>query len=129
MSSPELGNILCEHEKFVFSILEENILLIFYKDKCIIEEDDVLIIEKAYNDLPYAKPMKVITQYGKFVSISSDARNKAAERSPDLIAIAYVINSLSQRLLLKFYIKIVKRKKPTKVFQSIEEALEWLKPI
>ena len=79
--------------------------------------------------MPYAKPMKVITQYGKFVSISSEARIKAAERSPDLIAIAYVINSLSQRLLLKFYIKLVNRKKPTTVFQSIEEALEGLKPI
>ena len=129
MESTKTVNVICDQEKFVFSILEDNILLIYYKDNATIEVEDILSIEKAYNDLPYIKPMKVVTEYGEFVTITSEARTKAAQRSPDLIAVAYVINSLSQRLLLKFYIKMVKRKKPTKVFQTMEEALDWVKGI
>jgi len=129
MEATKTVNIICDQEKFVFSILEDNILLIYYKDNATIEVEDILSIEKAYNDLPYVKPMKVVTEYGKFVTITSEARTKAAEKSPDLIAVAYVINSLSQRLLLKFYVNMVKRKKPSKVFQSLDEALEWLKSI
>ncbi len=118
-----------EHNKLILSLLNGNILHIYYKDNAIIEVEDIKILEKAYNDIPYTKPMKVVTEYGNYVTIASDAKEYAAERSPDLIAIAYVINSLSQRLILKFYIKLVKRKKPTKVLQSIEDALVWLNSI
>jgi hypothetical protein len=41
---------------------------------------------------------------------------------------AFVISSMSQKILANFYIKINTPERPTKFFNSIEDALNWLKP-
>jgi hypothetical protein len=40
---------------------------------------------------------------------------------------AFVIKSMSQKILANFYIKINKPERPTKFFNNKEEALDWLK--
>jgi hypothetical protein len=49
------------------------------------------------------------------------------ESSPTAIAEAYVISSLSQKILAKFYLSINKPARPTKMFSHEAEAVEWLK--
>ena len=40
---------------------------------------------------------------------------------------AFVIKSMSQKILANFYIKINKPERPTKFFNNKEEAIDWLK--
>ena len=40
---------------------------------------------------------------------------------------AYVINSLNQKILANFYLKMIKPKRPTKFFSSEDEAKLWLR--
>lgn len=40
---------------------------------------------------------------------------------------AFVLNSIAQKILANFYVKINKPERPTKFFNNSEEALIWLK--
>lgn len=124
-----MDKTVIHNNKSTLTIIEDNILHIYYEANSELEIADVIEVEKAYEQLPEPKPLKVVSEIGPFVTMSADARAYAAERSPDLVAIAYVIKSLSQRMLLKFYVRMWKRKKPSKVFEDYQEALKWLKSI
>jgi hypothetical protein len=50
----------------------------------------------------------------------------SAESSPYAIAEAYVIQSLSQKILGKFYLSFNKPARPTRMFGNEEDAVEWL---
>ena len=45
------------------------------------------------------------------------------------IASAIIINSLSQKLLGNFYLKINKPNEPTKMFSDKKKAIEWITKI
>lgn len=129
MQATKDRNIVIKNEKSTLNIIEDNILHILYLKNSDLEIEDVKEVAEAYNSLPEPKPQKVLSEMESYVSITNEARVYAAEQSPDLIGIAYVISGLSQRLLLKFYVKLWKRKKPTQVFHSYAEALLWLKAL
>tara|TARA_B100000809_G_scaffold86740_1_gene85099 strand:+ start:1239 stop:1577 length:339 start_codon:yes stop_codon:yes gene_type:complete len=110
-------------------ILDNGIMhTVFYKGT-FLEVIDIKDVQIGYESLPDPKPMKVIQEMEIGVSMSLEARKYAAEHSPDLIGIAYVIKGLAQRLLIRFYVKMWKRKKPVKVFDSFDEAETWLMSI
>ncbi len=48
------------------------------------------------------------------------------ENNPYAKADAFVIKSMSQRILANFYVKIHKPERPTKFFSSKEDAVVWL---
>ncbi len=48
------------------------------------------------------------------------------ENDPYTKADAFVIKSMAQRILGNFYLNIVKPERPTKVFNTKEEAFKWL---
>jgi len=50
------------------------------------------------------------------------------ENNPHSKADAFVIQSMAQKILANFYIKINKTERPTKFFNNKEEAINWLKP-
>ena len=58
--------------------------------------------------------------------MTAEARKYAAEHSPYMDGIAYVLHGLAQRLFIRSYSRMWKRAKPTKVFDSFEDALGWL---
>ena len=49
------------------------------------------------------------------------------ENMPYSLASAFITSSISQKLLGNFYLKTFKPERPTKIFNSKEEALIWLK--
>ena len=126
MQNQKTTNITIENKKSVLRILEHNILHILYADNIVLEIKDINELYTSYNALPDPRPLKVLSEMGDFISITTEARNYGAEISPDLTKLAYVVKGLSQRLLLKFYIKMMKRKKPTKVFNNFDAAYAWL---
>lgn len=127
MQNKKTTNISIENKKSVLRILEHNILHILYADNIVLEIKDIDELYTSYNALPDPKPLKVLSEMGDFSSITTEARNYGAEISPDLTKLAYVVKGLAQRLLLKFYVKMLKRKKPTKIFNNFDAAYAWLK--
>ena len=107
-------------------VLDNGILHINYPKGVEIDETDIRDIQKGYDSLPYPKPLKILQELELHVNMTADARKYAAEHSPDLTGVAYVIKSLGQRLLIRFYVRMWKRDKPIQVFESYKEALEWL---
>ena len=120
---------IIENTNSTFRLLEGNILHIYYKRDTELQVQDIIEVEKAYNALEEPKPMKIIQEMGPYAGMSAEARKYAAEHSPKLTAVAYVLGSLAQRLLIKFYVRMWKRDKPTKVFDTFDQALAWIKPM
>ena len=58
------------------------------------------------------------------VLLAKLSKNK---NNPYSKADAFIINSLAQKILANFYVKINKPERPTKFFDKEDEALEWLK--
>ena len=114
--------------------------------KCIIKLIDTLIVENKIIDgsnidvidlteirninrtLTKDKPYSILLDAGKFTSITAEAREISAteEFSKNLIAKAFVIHSIPQRIVGNFYIKVNKPFASTKLFTSKEKAIEWL---
>jgi hypothetical protein len=106
-------------------ILENSILHISYTAGVVLEAKDIKELQVQF-ELLNPKPRKVLQELGSSLNMSSEARRYAAEHSPDLIAVAYVIKGLAQRLLIRFHVKMWKRDKPVKVFDSFDDAKAWL---
>lgn len=111
------------------SWIAEGIVFIQWKSGIDIEISDIDELSKAFHELSEGKLVKVLQDFGQYTSISSEARSYAAKKSPDLVARAYIIKGLGQRMVLKFYIRLRNQNCPTKVFMSFDEALEWVKNI
>ena len=115
-----------EGTNFSISWLNDNTIHLFWKEGADIEISDIDELEKVFADVTQGKKVKVVSELGNYVNMSTEARHYAASRSPELIGLAYVINGLAQRIVLRFYIRLRKRKNPVKVFDSMEDAKEWL---
>ena len=68
-----------------------------------------------------------IFQFSSFSDIKPEMRACAADETgnSNTYSDAILIRSLPQKIIADFYLKINKPKKPTKIFYSLEKALEW----
>jgi len=108
-------------------IVEGNIFHIKWTQNVELEIPDVDEVNAAFLELTNGETVKVLSQFGNYVNITSEARDYAANKSPRCIALAYVVTGLAQRMVIRFYIRLRKRQNPTKVFNSYDDALAWLK--
>jgi hypothetical protein len=77
---------------------------------------------------PQIKLELAIFEFGKFSSVSHEAREIASQRevSP-FIAEAYIVTNLAQRLLVKHYARILRAKGiNVQIFDSYDSAKTWL---
>ncbi len=70
----------------------------------------------------------ILNTVAPHTNITAEARKFMANSAHInyLIAEAFIVHSLAQRLLASFFIKIDKPKIPTKFFNKREDAIEWL---
>lgn len=70
-------------------------------------------------------------EFDSFSDIEPEVREWAADTSGNLYTFcdAIVIRNLAQKIIADFYLKVNKPKKPTKIFYSVEKALEWIKEV
>ncbi|MFB0926056.1 MAG: hypothetical protein QMB65_12385 [Vicingaceae bacterium] len=129
LSSVEISNateFTVQNKNSVMRVLANGILHIKYPMGAEINTLDIQDIQKGYAALPDTKPMKVLQELGMHVNMTNKARKYAAENSPHLLGVAYVIKGLAQRLLIRFYVRMLKKDKPTAVFNNFDDALVWL---
>ena len=81
----------------------------------------------AIKSLSKGKPRCILSIPGLYGSITTEARKVSIqEGNSNTIAIGLIIESLSQRLLSKFYFKINRVPYPVQFFKSEIEATLWL---
>lgn len=92
------------------------------------EIQDVKENVSAIGHLSRGKKVPVLIIGGAFTSVSKEARvYMASEKSLKYsLCEAFLLNSLPQKLLIGFYIKVNKPLAPSCAFSNKEEAIKWL---
>ncbi len=116
-------------EKGVISILNDNILRFEVKKTDEITVADLRQFNLAIGEIGAGKQFLNLIVIKDFVLFDKEIRNYAAsaEANKYTIADAIVVNSSALKMVGNFYIKFNKPLKPSRIFTSEKEAIQWLK--
>ena len=91
--------------------------------------DDVRAMTTTVGEMGKGKKYPMLILIKRFNPITKDASEYAASEIAGryTLADAIVIPNFAIRIATNFYIKIFKPKRPTKMFNSEEKAVDWLK--
>lgn len=122
----KLAKISLSHS--TITLREDGVLEIVVNDNVEVGVDICKELSNAYEKLLGNKKTLLLHIVGNYVTMDKDAREYSAS---DIglkysIAEAFVINSLPQKMLANFYMRINKPAIPTKFFDNKKEAEEWL---
>lgn len=111
------------------SKLEGNILRLELKDEVEIESSDIIALSEATTSMSEGIKYGLLVISGKYTTVTPEARKTAARQDLGInrIALAFVSNSLAQKLLVNFFISFNKPTTPTKLFTNQNDAKKWLK--
>jgi hypothetical protein len=116
------------YERFKVSIHEEGyyVVSIFNDQEFTIE--DLTILVNAQKELG-AEKLPVLAKCAENASTNTDLLKVLSknENNPYSKVDAFVIESMAQKILANFYIRIFKPERPTKFFNDSNDALIWLK--
>lgn len=89
---------------------------------------ETLEVHNKINELTDYKPMLILHVTGKYANVDADTREFLASENGlrYVIAQAFVLHSMAQRMVANFFMNIDRPKKPTKFFDAQEEAEKWL---
>ena len=98
------------------------------------EEDRLVSLEESkaihgmITELNEGKPIYIMHVPGEHTSADDDTRKflSSEEGLKQRIAIAFVLQSMAQKIVGNFYLKINKPETPTKFFNDQADAEEWL---
>lgn len=115
-------------DKFV-ALRSDGIVFVSINSSEDVEIKDVKEVVSALEQIGNGKkfPLLIITQKYTLPTPEARAYIATAESDPYASAEAYVIQSLSQKLVGNVYLKFNKPARPTHIFTSEEKAVEWLK--
>jgi hypothetical protein len=85
------------------------------------------LVEAQKNNGGLVLPILIICEKNAFADISLLSKLSQNENSPYSKADAFVLNTLAQKILAKFYVKINIPERPTNFFDNANDALIWLK--
>lgn len=109
---------------------QDNIYILTFEDDYEVELEDAVEIDKAFIKITQNTKFSVIVDArDKFSSITNDARNFFAN-DPEILPIreklAIVVNNMPTKILANFFMRFNRPQTPTKVFNDLNLALEWL---
>ena len=119
-------NQVVQHKKFTVSRLENDILLFYYFEDQIIDENDIRDGFLINDELSEGKPIRRIIQSERYGTITKAARECVQNESRPAIAEAFVIPALAQKILFNLYNKLRKGKHPVRAFENLDDALKWI---
>lgn len=90
--------------------------------------EDVQEMVNTAGELGNGKKFKNLIVAGPYSSMSTEATQfmKTPEAHLYTRSEAVVVSSLAQRIVGNFYLAIVTKRRPSRLFNSVEKALEWL---
>lgn len=118
-----------EHPSFEGPFLRpDGIVEIRIDDNHVCTVAEAKILTRQLRKFGKGHPVPLLRIAGEHSQIEDGVREFAAsaESQETILADAIVVRSLAQRILGNFYLKANKPVRPTQLFNSIEEAEEWL---
>jgi len=114
-------------ENFLVKI-ENDILIITVKPDIYVELEMVQEVVAKQREILEDKAILVLLNISESSGISKEAREYTSGRHVEglQIAMAILISSLPMRLMANFFIKFDKPPAPTRLFNSYNEAINWL---
>lgn len=114
----------------VISYDGEGIILSELEDDTEISMEDVIEHRRVIHEFTGGKKHAVLAIAGKHTTATKEAREYSSQNIPEgRVAEAIVIISMPVRLMGKIFINFHKPGLPTKLFETKEEAMVWLKGI
>lgn len=115
------------HSRIRFT--EEGIMIIHCKEDYQYEIQDVKDLVIAAGELSGGKSVPTLTIPGKYTEATKEALDFIFSKDSILYASAdaFIAQSLSQKIIGNFYLKIKKPSIPTRLFTNEKSAIEWLK--
>jgi len=114
-------------EKFTVENSPKGWLHVVFKSNTKINLEDAIGVVKYEGILSRGQKRPILHVVEEFVDFDNEVmRYSAGPGTQFSSAEAYVIKSVAHRIVGNFYMRVSKPKVPTKVFNSIEKAEEWL---
>lgn len=110
--------------------MEDGIIRVDGREGEYIELNDALEMRAANLKLSNGKPFCLLMNgVSDYYTYSPEAKTLFASKEYCLLrkATAFVVDSLSVRMMAAFFIKMNKPLSPTQIFSTEAEAIEWLK--
>jgi hypothetical protein len=122
MKKVEFGPLVVElrHNDIIHASLKED-----FED---IDLETMKKFTEVLKDLGAGTKLKVLIEIKSFNTMTEEAKKySASEESQKYTkANAIVINSFAAKLSANFFIKFNKPSRPTRIFNTVDEAIEWL---
>ncbi len=114
--------------KFQAMLLADGVVENFLLKGVNLDVDDVIEIKQVNMHLAENKPYCVLVSGDEFITISKEAKVMVASEkfAHNTIAKAIVVDNLSKKLIVSFYLAVNKPKINTKSFLKRNDALNWL---
>ncbi len=121
-------SVTVSHKKFSLKLHELGFYQLDIFNNVEVGVEDIKMMVAAQKKLSGEK-LPVLVVCAEFASTNSEVMRYISknENWPFSKAGAFVIHSMSQKLLANFYLKINAPERPTKFFNSRDEAEKWLK--
>lgn len=116
----------------IVSKLDHDLIKIVYKDNYQVELEDAKMVDAVFQEFSNDKPLYVLMDTsGRYSVFSSEAQrfftHEASMTLQNKIAVfAILINSLPNRLLVRFYLAFFRPRYPFEIFKKEEDALLFL---
>ncbi|MDP2385385.1 MAG: hypothetical protein Q8M29_03365 [Bacteroidota bacterium] len=121
-----MPNII-SNNRFSIFLHEEGYYELQINDDVEIDIDDVKEIVKAQKKLSGKRLPTLISAAGQAITnVETLSYLSKNENFPYSKAGAYVVTSASQRLLANFYLKLKHPERPTRFFDTKDEAVKWV---
>ena len=110
---------------------DDGIIQFFHKDNFQFTMREIKEMEEIVLRITKGITHKSLIVAGAFSNVDLEVMKHLSSTEGALVSLAdaFVIHSLSQKLLTNFYLKINKPVLPTKIFNKINEAEEWLQSL
>ncbi len=118
-------------EKFDVTLLEDGIVENYIRSGMLIEAEDLVLLKKISSEIAGNKPYVLLIVTGELATYTKEARELSASKAfiDKAVAKAVLIESIAQKIIGNFYLKVSKPYLQTRLFSDREKAIDWLKSI
>lgn len=116
----------------IITKLDHDLIKIVYKDNYQVELEDAKMVDAIFQEFYSNKPLHILMDTkGRYSVFSSEAQLYFSYEAPltiqnKMAAFAILIDSLPNRLLVRFYLTFFRPKYPFEIFSNEEDALMFL---
>ncbi len=114
-------------DNYAVFLRSDNIIQVQIRDDFDCDVKDAQNILNCIKKLSNGKKYPLLAIYSDFNSFSKEANALVAKHKLTLADALVTNNNFGLKLMAKFYLKINKPVRPTRIFNEVETALVWLK--